>query len=124
MKINETVNKFLLAGDKFMPEMHLKQPVFTYSACELFAKSKERIEKFMQTGNRDFNYRNELDKVFFQHGMAYGKSKDLENVLNQTKFWAIKHLEFASDSKYDGCQGGLALMVYKFFDKKWKWYFY
>ena len=77
MKINETVNKFLLAGDTFMPEMHLKQPVFTYSACELFTKSKERIEKFMQTGNRDFNYRNELDKVFFQHGMAYGKSKDL-----------------------------------------------
>ena len=55
MKINETVNKFLLAGDTFMPEMHLKQPVFTYSACELFTKSKERIEKFMQTGNRDFN---------------------------------------------------------------------
>ena len=77
MKINETVNKFLLAGDKFMPEMHLKQPVFTYSACELFIKSTERIEKFMQTGNRDFNYRNELHKVFFQRGMAYGKSKDL-----------------------------------------------
>ena len=52
--MNETVNKFLLLGDKFMPEMHLKQPGFTYSACDPFTKNKERIEKFMQTGNTDF----------------------------------------------------------------------
>ena len=68
--MNEIVNKFLLAGDKFMPEMHLKQPGFTYSACGPFTKNKERIEKFMQTGN-------ELDKASFQHDMAYGKAKDL-----------------------------------------------
>ena len=49
--MNEIVNKFLLVGDKFMPEMHLKQPGFTYSACGLFTKDKERIEKFIQTGN-------------------------------------------------------------------------
>ena len=61
-KINEIVNKFLLAGDKFIPEMHLKQPGFTYSACGPFTKNKERIKKFMQTGNTDFVYRNELDK--------------------------------------------------------------
>ena len=42
------MNKFLLVGDKFMPEMHLKQPGFTYSACRPFTKNKERIEKFMQ----------------------------------------------------------------------------
>ena len=54
----EIVNKFLLAGDKFMPELHLKQPGFTYSACDPFTRKKERIEKFMQTGNRDFTYRN------------------------------------------------------------------
>ena len=47
------INKFLLAGDKFMPEMHLKQPDFTYSACGPFTKNKERIKKFMQTGNTD-----------------------------------------------------------------------
>ena len=55
----EIVNKFLPAGDKFMPELHLKQPGFTYSACDPFTRKKKRIEKFMQTGNRDFTYRNE-----------------------------------------------------------------
>ena len=57
--------------------MHLKQPGFTYSACGLFNKNKERIEKFMQTANTDFIYRNELDNACFQHDMADGKSKDL-----------------------------------------------
>ena len=75
--MNEIINKFLLVGDKFMPEMHLKQPGFTYSACRPFTKNKERIEKFMKTGNTDFIYKNELDKACFQHDMAYGKSKDL-----------------------------------------------
>ena len=75
--MNEIVKKFLLVGDKFIPEMHLKQPGFTYSACGPFTRNKERIEKFMQTGNTDFNYRDELDKACFQHNMTYGKSKDL-----------------------------------------------
>ena len=75
--MNEIVNKFLLAGDKFMPEMHLKQPGFTYSACGPFIRNKERIEKFIQSGNANFIYKNELDKACFQHDMAYGKSKDL-----------------------------------------------
>ena len=68
---------FLLVGDKFMPEIHLKQSGFTYSACGPFPKNKERIEKFVQTGNTDFIYKNELDKACFQHDMVYGKSKDL-----------------------------------------------
>ena len=50
----EMVNKFLLAGDKFIPEMHFKQPGFSYTACGPFTKRKERIEKFMQTGKTDF----------------------------------------------------------------------
>ena len=75
--MNEIVNKFLLAGDKFMPEIHLKEPGFTYSACGPFTRNKERIEKFMLTGNTDFIYRSELDKACFQHDMAYEKSKDL-----------------------------------------------
>ena len=75
--MNKIVNQFLLVADKFMPEMHLKQPGFTYSACGPFIKNKERIEKFIQTGNTDFIYRNDLDKACFQHDMAYGKSKDL-----------------------------------------------
>ena len=69
-----------------MPEMHLKQPGFTYSAYSPFTRNKERIEKFMQTGNTDFIYRNELDKSCFQDDMAYGKSKDLAERTNQTKF--------------------------------------
>ena len=52
--MNDIINKFLLVGDKFMPEMHLRQPGFTYSACGPFTKNKERIKKFMQTGNTDF----------------------------------------------------------------------
>ena len=75
--MNVTVNKFLLVGHKFMPEMHLKQPGFTYSACRPFTKKRERIEKFMQTRNTDIIYRNELDKACFEHYMAYGRSKDL-----------------------------------------------
>ena len=63
--MNEIVNKILLVGDKLMPEMHLKQLHFTYSACGPFTKNKERIEKFMQTGNRNFTYKNELDKTLF-----------------------------------------------------------
>ena len=58
--MNEIVNKFLLVSDTFMPEMHLKQPGFTYSAWGPFTKNKERIDKFMQTGNTNFIYRNEL----------------------------------------------------------------
>ena len=52
--MNEIVNEFLLVGDKLMPEMHLKQPSFTYSACAPFTKNKERFKKFMQTENTIF----------------------------------------------------------------------
>ena len=48
-KMNETVNKFLIAGDKFIFEMHLRQPGFTYSACGPFTRNKERIQKFKET---------------------------------------------------------------------------
>ena len=64
-KINEIVSKFLLVGDKFMPKFHLKQPGFTYSACVQFTRKKERIGKFLQAGNTDSVYRNELDKTCF-----------------------------------------------------------
>ena len=98
------MNKFLLAGDKFMPELHLKQPGFTYSTCGLFTKNQERIEKFMQTGNTDFIYRNELDKAFFQHDMAYCKSKDLAKRTQSGKDLRDKAFKIASDSKYDAYQ--------------------
>ena len=82
--MNETVNKFLLVSDKFMSEMHLEQPGFTYSACGPFNKNKERIEKFMQTGNTDKALKVLKDKAF----------------------------KIASDPKYDGFQRGLASMVF------------
>ena len=70
IKMNEIVNKFFLVGDKFMPEMHLKQPRFTYSTCGPFTKNKERIQKFKKTGDTSYIYKNELDKPCFQHDMA------------------------------------------------------
>ena len=69
--MNKIVNKFLLAGDKFMPEMHLKQPGFTYSACEPFTKNKERIKKFKAIEDKNYIYKNELDKDCLQHDMAF-----------------------------------------------------
>ena len=63
--MNDIVNKFLLAGDKFTPEMHLKQPGFIYSACGPFTKNKERIQKIKETGDTKYIYRNEQDKDVF-----------------------------------------------------------
>ena len=113
--MNEIVSTFLVIGDKFMPEMHLKQPGFTYSACGQFTKNKERTEKFMQTGNTNFTYKNEVDKACFQHDMAYGKSKDLAKRTQSDKVLRDKAFKIASDLKYDVYQRGLASMVYKFF---------
>ena len=75
--MNEIVNKFLSAGDKLMPKMHLRQPGFTYSACGPFTKNEERIQRFKQTGNSWYIYQNGLDKACFQHDMAYRDFKDL-----------------------------------------------
>ena len=97
-----------------MPEIHLKQPGFTYRACGPFTRNKERIEKFMRTGNTDFIYRNEIDKASFQHNMAYGKSKDLAKRTQSDNVLRDKAFKIVSDPKYDG----LASMVYKIFDKK------
>ena len=101
-----------------MPKMHLKQPRFIYSDCGPLTKNKERIEKFMQTGNTDFIYKNKLNKACFQHDMAYAKSKDLAKRTQSDKVLRNKAFKIASDLKYDGYQRGLASMVYKFFDKK------
>ena len=115
-KINEIVNKFLLAGNKFMPEMHLKQLGFTYSSCGKFTKSKKRIQKLKKTGDTSYIYKNELDKVCFQHDMAYGDFKDLALRTASDKILRDKAFNIAKSPKYDGYQRGLASMVYKFFD--------
>ena len=101
-----------------MPEMHLKQPGFTYSACGRFTKNKERIQKFKEIGDTKYIYRNELDKACFQHDMTYGHFKDLAKRTASDKFLRDKAFNIANNPKYDGYQRGLASMVYKLFDKK------
>ena len=114
------MNRFFMAGDKFMPEMHLKQPGFTYSACGPFTKNKQRIQKFMQIGDTNYIYRNKLDKACFQHDMAYGNFKDLKRRTQSDKVLKDKAFAIASNPKYDGYQRGLASMVYKYYDKESK----
>ena len=116
--MNNIINKFLLAGDKFMPEMHLRQPQFVYSACGPFTRHKERIKEFKRTGDTRYIYRNELDKACFQHDSAYADHKDLINRTEADKVLRDKAYDIASNPEYDGYQRGLASMVYKFFDKK------
>ena len=116
--MNDILNKFVLAGDKFMPEIHLKQPGFTYSACGPFTKNKERIQKIKKTGDSRYIYRNELDKACFQHDMAYGDFKNLAKRTAADKVLRDKSFNIAKDPKYDGYQRRLASMVYTFFDKK------
>ena len=116
--MNNIINQFLLAGDKFMPEMHLRQPQFVYSACGPFTRHKERIKEFKRTGDTRYIYRNELDKAYFQHDSAYADHKDLMNRTKSDKVLRDKAYNIASNPEYDGYQRGLASMVYKFFDKK------
>ena len=78
-------------------DMHLKQPGFTYSVCGSFTRNKEKIEKFMQEGNTDFIYRNELDKAYFQHDMAYGNSRELAKRTQSDK---VLKLQFESFVKH------------------------
>ena len=123
--MNNIINRFLLAVDKFMPEMHLRQPQFIYSACGPFTtqnrrkkeRKKERIKKFQQTGDTRCIYRNELDKACFQHDSAYADHKDLINRTKSDKVLRDKAYDIAGNPEYDGYQRSLASMVYKFFDK-------
>ena len=115
--MNNVINKFLLAGDKFMPEMHLKQPRFVYSACGPFTRHKERIKEFKRTGDTRYIYRNELNKACFQHDSAYADHKDLINRTEADKVLRDKACDIASNPKYDCYQRGLASMVYELFDK-------
>ena len=75
--MNHIIDKYLLTGDKFMPQMHLRQPGFTYSACGPFTKYKERTKNIKETGDTRYIYRNDLEKACFQQNSAYSDSKDL-----------------------------------------------
>ena len=115
--MNEIVRKVLLAGGKFMPEIHLKQLGFTYSASGSFTKNKERIQKFKEKVYTNYIYKSELDKACFQHDMAYGDFKNLAKRTASDKFLRDKAFKIASNPKYDEYEKGLASMVYKLFDK-------
>ena len=96
--MNEILKKLLLAGDKFTPEMHLRQRGFTYSASGTFTRNKERIQIFKEIGDSRCINQNELDKTCFQHDMAYGDFKDLPRRTASGKvskiWWTSKGLCF------------------------------
>ena len=116
--MNEKIYKLLLVKDKIMPEMHLRQPEFTYSACRTFTKKKERIQKFKETSDSKYILQNELDKACIQHDMAFGDFKDLPRRTIADKILHDKVFNIAKNLKHDGNQRRVASMVYKFFDEK------
>ena len=98
--MNKIVNTLLLAGDKFTPEMHLRQPGFTYIASGPFTKNKERIEKFKETGDSRYTYRNDQDKACFQHDMANGDFKDLTTTTASEKILRDRAFNVTKNPKY------------------------
>ena len=103
--MNKIVNKFLFAEDKYMPKL---------------SKHRESIRKLKQTGDLNYIYKNELDKVCFSHDATYSDSKNLAKRTISSTILNYSDYEIAVNTKYDGYQRGLASMVYKFFDKKKK----
>ena len=110
--MNEIVNQILLAGDKFMPQMHLRQLGFRYNACGPFTKNKEKIKKIKETGVSRYIYHNELDRACFQHDMAYGDFKNL------TRRTASSSKEAAS-SKYCVMKHLILVKIQSMVDMKW-----
>ena len=105
--MNNIVNKFLLTGDKFMPEMHLMQPgLGKYAACRPFTKTKDRISKFLETGDLDYIYKNDLDEGCFQHDIAYGDYKDLPRRTKSDLVLRDKAYKIANDKSEDIYQRG------------------
>ena len=116
--MNKVISKLLLTGNKFMPELHLKHPGFTYHACELFTKHCERIQRFRKTSNSKPLFRNELDKNCFPHDAACSDNKDLTKRTISDKILKDRAHEIVRNLESHGNQRALASMVYKIFDKK------
>ena len=97
---SDIINKFLLIGDKFMPEMHLWDPkVKKYSACGPFTRYKQRIDQFMKDGRLSHIVKNKLYAACFQHDSAYNKYKDLVNRKQSDIVLKNKALKIAVDPK-------------------------
>ena len=118
--MNEIVVKSLLAGDKFMPEMHLEQPGFTYSAYGPFTKNKERIQKFKETGDTSYIYKNKLGKACLQHDIAYGDFKDLKRRTFSDKFLRDKAFNITKNPNMIGITEDLLLWSKNFLTKSLK----
>ena len=118
--MNKIVNIFLLDGDIFQPEFHLRQPGFSYSACGPFTKHDERIQKCRRTDNLKNIYKNKLDKACFTHDATYFYSRSLAERTISGKILTDRASKIARNLKYDGYQRALASMIYIFLTKKRK----
>ena len=116
---SDIINKFLLIGDKFMPEMHLwDRKAKKYSACGPFTRHQKRWK--MEDGRSSHILKNRLDAACFQHDSAYAKYKDRANRRKSDIVLKNKALKIATDPRVNGYQRGLAFMVYKFFNERTK----
>ena len=100
-----------------MPEIYLRQPGFTYSACGPFTKNKERMQNFKDTGDSRYIYQSKFGRACFQHDMAYRDFKDLPRRAASDKVLRDKAFNIAKNKNFDGYLRGLVSMVYTFFDK-------
>ena len=75
--MNKIINKCVLAGEKFMPKLHLRKSEFIYSASRPFTKRRDMVKRLSKTGDLNYIYKNKLDKACFVHGDAYADSKYL-----------------------------------------------
>ena len=116
--IKSLASSYLLTSNNFLPELHLKEPIFTYGTCGPFTKHHERIQKLRETGNLKHFYRNELDKACFAHNATYCESKDLTKGTIVDKILKGKAYEITRNHNYGGYQRALASKAYKVFDKK------
>ena len=111
--MDKIINGFLLTGDKFMPQMHSRQPGFSYSACRLFTKDKERIQKFKKMENSRYIYQNKRDKARAQHDIVYGDFMDLPRRTDSDKVLRDKAFNIAKNPKIDGHKEGLDKFLYE-----------
>ena len=117
----DIINRFLLIGDKFMPEMHLWDPkAKKYSVCGPFTRHQQRISDFMKDGKLSHIEKNRLDAAGFQRDSAYTKYKDGLNRKQSDVVLKHKALKIGVDPKVNGYQRRLATMVYKFFNERAK----
>ena len=84
-----------------MPEIHLRKPRFTYSACSPFTKNKGRIKNFKETGYSRYIYQNQLDKACFQDNVFYDDFKGLNIRAAGDKVFHDKTFNFAKNRKFD-----------------------